>query len=89
MAASLRSRTPQVTAQTLAQQAVPRARKPDGEQFSRSEWRGERNVSEDFAPSSPALDVQALPDFAQRHGMRSSIRLFGQPLTRRVSRSVE
>ena len=46
-------------------------------------------VSEDFGPFSPALDVQAFSRFAQHHGMSSSMRLFGQPLTRRVSRSVK
>lgn len=43
MAASLRSRTPQVTAPTLAQQGLPRASGPDGEKLSRSEWCARRN----------------------------------------------
>jgi hypothetical protein len=43
MAASLRLRTPQVTAQTLAQQAVPGASGPDGEKLSRSAWCSDRN----------------------------------------------
>ena len=43
MAASLQCRNPQVTAPTLAQQAVPGAGAPGGEQSSRSEWCGARN----------------------------------------------
>ena len=37
----------------------------------------------------PVLDVQAMSDFAHRHGMSSSMRRFGQPLTRRVRRSAK
>ena len=46
-------------------------------------------VSEAFGPFSGPLDDQPLFAAAQRHGMSSSMRLFGQPLTRRVSRSVK
>jgi hypothetical protein len=39
-------------------------------------------------PLSFWLDVQRVAGVAQRQGMSSSMRLFDQPLTRRVSRSV-
>jgi hypothetical protein len=45
-------------------------------------------VSEATAPFSRLLDVQSVYAGAQCHGMSSSIRLWGQPLTRRVSKSV-
>jgi hypothetical protein len=46
-------------------------------------------VSEDFAPVSPTLDDQLFSAVAHRHGMSSSMRRFGQPLTRRVRRSAK
>ena len=49
MASLLRSRTPQVPAQTLAQQAVPGAGRPDGERSSRSEWCSSGNRGTTFS----------------------------------------
>ena len=46
-------------------------------------------VSEDFAPVPPTLDDQLFSAVAHRHGMSSSMRRFGQPLTRRVRRSAK
>ena len=44
-------------------------------------------VSEDLGPVSAGVDAQPFSSVAQHHGMSSSMRLLGQPLTRRVSRS--
>ena len=44
-------------------------------------------VSGEFRPISTAVDAQPFSVVTQHHGMSSSIRLLGQPLTRRVSRS--
>jgi transposase len=46
-------------------------------------------VSEATAPFSGLLDAQSFFAGAQCHGMSSSMRLCGQPLTSRVSRSVK
>ena len=46
------------------------------------------NVSAVWRPYAAALDVCS-PALAQHHGMSSSMRLLGQPLTSRVSRSVK
>src|SRR5215217_176583 len=46
-------------------------------------------VSEAYGPIRPVLDGRAFSPSAQHHGMSSSMLLFGQPLTRRVSRSVK
>ncbi len=48
-----------------------------------------RAVSEAYGPSWPSLDAAPFSSAAQRHGMSSSIRLFGQPLTRRLSTSAK
>ena len=50
---------------------------------------GDLMVSEDSAPFLPVLDAQPVSATANFHGMSSSMRLLGQPLTRRVSRSVK
>ena len=47
------------------------------------------SVSEAYGPIRPALDGRAFSPSAQHQGMSSSMRLLGQPLTRRVSRSVK
>jgi hypothetical protein len=49
----------------------------------------ELNVSGAYGPSSSAVDGGGFSDVTQHHGISSSMRLLGQPLTRRVSRSVK
>jgi hypothetical protein len=46
-------------------------------------------VSEAYGPLRPSLDAGPSSSAAQRQGMSSSMRLLGQPLTRRVSTSVK
>jgi hypothetical protein len=74
---------------------MPRARMADADGGTR-EWHSSTlpryarmTVSEDFAPVSPTLDDQLFSAVAHRHGMSSSMRRFGQPLTRRVRRSAK
>ena len=50
---------------------------------------GRWSVSGAYGPLSSAVDGGGFSDLAQHHGISSSMRLLGQPLTRRVSRSVK
>jgi hypothetical protein len=51
--------------------------------------KSKRSVSEAYGPLRPSLDAGPCSSAVQRQGMSSSMRLLGQPLTRRVSTSVK